>query len=90
VPIASGSDFVVQPGAGLLLWCAAVFGGLIVGGGVTAAKGRWGWLLIVILTGGPLGCVTAFMRAAPGSLWARHVYAADGFAQAQVAVPGPE
>jgi hypothetical protein len=73
----SHADFLVHPGAGLLIWAGLVFGGLFVGGGVTLAKGRWGWALAVILTGGLLGCVTAFMRATPQSFWARRFYGPD-------------
>jgi hypothetical protein len=70
---AVSSDFLVGPSAALVFWAAVVFLGLFVGGAITAAKGRWGWLLIVILTGGPLGCLTAFMAPAPDSLWARRI-----------------
>ena len=40
-------------------------------GVVTAAKGRWGWLLVGVLVGGVIWPIAALLRAGPGSLWAR-------------------
>lgn len=58
------------PNAGLLQW-SAVAACLVIAGCVTAAKGRWGWLLAGMLTGGLLWAYSAFLAAAPDSLWAR-------------------
>jgi hypothetical protein len=63
------ADFVVAPSPGLIAW-TILMGLLLVAGAITAAKGRWGWVLAGLMTGGLLWCVTAFLPAAPGSLWA--------------------
>lgn len=72
VSVSATGDFVVGPAPGLVLWTVLV-GLLLIAGGVTAAKGRWGWVLIGLLTGGLPWCVTAFMTAAPGSMWMRRL-----------------
>ncbi|MEA2220650.1 MAG: hypothetical protein QOJ35_3276 [Solirubrobacteraceae bacterium] len=61
---------VVAPSPGLIVWTALV-GLLLVAGAVTAAKGRWGWVLVGLLTGGLPWIVTAFLHASPDSLWRR-------------------
>ena len=48
-----------------------LIGLLLIAGAVTAAKGRPGWVLVGLLTGGLPWVVTAFLAAAPGSLWTR-------------------
>jgi hypothetical protein len=63
-------DVVVSPSAGLVAWTVLI-GLVLVAGAVTAAKGRWGWVAIGLLTGGVPWLVTAFSRANPDSLWAR-------------------
>ena len=50
-------------GLPFLLACAA--------GIVTALKGHWGWLLIGFLFAGLPWLVSAWLPAAPASLWAR-------------------
>lgn len=67
--IATG-DFVVAPAPGLIAWTVLI-GLLLIAGAVTAAKGRPGWVLVGLLTGGLPWVVTAFLAAAPGSLWTR-------------------
>jgi hypothetical protein len=52
-------------------WVIVLLAVFVVFGLVTAAKGRWGWLLVGLLFGGVLWLVTALMPPAPGSLWAR-------------------
>ncbi len=68
--VSATGDFVVAPGPGLILWTVLV-GLLLIAGGVTAAKGRWGWVLVGLLTGGLPWFVTAFLAAAPDSMWTR-------------------
>jgi len=65
-----GTDFVVSPSPGLIAWTILLVL-VLVAGAVTAAKGRWGWVLIGLLTGGLVWPVTAFLAPAPGSLWLR-------------------
>ena len=67
--IATG-DFVVAPAPELIAWTVLI-GLLLIAGAVTAAKGRPGWVLIGLLTGGLPWVVTAFLTAAPDSLWTR-------------------
>lgn len=68
--VSAAGDLVVAPAPGLILWTVLV-GLLLIAGGVTAAKGRWGWILVGLLTGGLPWCATAFLAAAPGSMWTR-------------------
>jgi hypothetical protein len=65
------ADFVVAPSPGLIAW-TILLGLLLVAGAITAAKGHWEWVAVGLLTGGLPWCVTAFLHAAPGSLWARN------------------
>lgn len=67
---ASGS-FLVRPDAGLIAVVVAWLLALAMGA-VTAAKGRWGWLILgFFLTGGWIWLVSGFLAPMPGSLWAR-------------------
>jgi hypothetical protein len=61
---------VVGPSPGLIAW-TIVMGLVLVAGAATAAKGRWGWVLIGLLTGGLLWLVSAFLTPAADSIWAR-------------------
>lgn len=72
----AASQFVVAPGPGLIVWTALVCCALLAGL-VTAAKGRWGWLLLGLLSGGIAWFVSAFLEASPDSLWARRFHSAD-------------
>jgi hypothetical protein len=63
-------DSVVSPSAGLIAWTVLV-ALVLVAGAVTAAKGRWGWVAIGLLTGGAPWLVTAFATATPDSMWTR-------------------
>jgi hypothetical protein len=63
------ADFVVQPGIGLLVWTALGFVALPCAA-ITAAKGRWGWLLVGVVT--LIGFIVgAAQPALEGSLWSR-------------------
>lgn len=67
MPLIVAGDFVVSPSFWLIAWTTSVW----LSGGITAAKGHSGWLLLGLLTGGLLWFVTAFFKADPASLWAR-------------------
>jgi hypothetical protein len=70
---AADADFVVTPGP--FFWLAVCFWlCTLLGGLVTALKGRWGWLAAGLVFGGALWLFTAFLPAAPGSVWARRSY----------------
>jgi hypothetical protein len=60
-------SFVVAPDP----WVLAYVVVLVVGGVVTAAKGRWGWMLVGVLLGGVIWPLTALLPAAPTSIWRR-------------------
>jgi hypothetical protein len=82
---ASGS-FVVRPGAGFFLWVALVLS-VIVGGVVTAAKGRLGFLCIGLLLGGVTLPLSALLIATPDSVWARAFYDGEKMARARREFP---
>ena len=63
------TDYYVAPSAWLLVFAALVLL-MLVGAIVTAAKGRWGWLVVGLLTGVTL-LFSGFLPAAPGSAWQR-------------------
>jgi hypothetical protein len=64
------SDFSVAPAPGLIAWTILV-GLMLIAGVITGAKGRGGWVLIGLLTGGLPWLVTAFLPARVDSWWAR-------------------
>ncbi len=68
---AQTSAVVVAPNGLLLVYTLLVLTG-VLGSAVTAAKGRWGWLLLDLLTLGLAGNVTGFLAPAPQSFWVRH------------------
>jgi hypothetical protein len=68
----TATDFVVSPSPGLIAW-TILMALMLIAGVVTATKGRWGWVLIGLLTGGLLWLITAFIAPSPGSLWARRI-----------------
>lgn len=70
VSASATGEFVVAPAPGLILWTVLI-GSLLIAGGVTAAKGHWGWVLVGLLTGGLPWFVTALLPAAPDSMWTR-------------------
>ncbi len=55
----------------------------IIGGMVTALKGRWGWFLLGLVTAGALWPVTALLVAQPESPWARSFYGPPKMARAR-------
>jgi hypothetical protein len=59
-----------------------------VGGMITAAKGRWGWLCAGLLTSGLAWPLTALLIATPDSLWAQAFYGPPKMARARRAVAG--
>jgi hypothetical protein len=67
---AAAGNFLIAPNARLLIWTLIAGLGLLAGG-ATLAKGRAGWFVVGLLTGGIAWFFTAFLPAAPGSLWAR-------------------
>jgi hypothetical protein len=70
------SEFVVSPGPVLIAWSVLISLALLAGA-ITAAKGRWRWVLIGLLTGAVPWLATAFLAARPDSLWARVFYDDD-------------
>ena len=44
---------------------------VLLGGLVTASKGRWGWLLVGLVLGGVIWPFTALLPASPRSVWRR-------------------
>lgn len=48
--------------------------GVLLAGAVTAAKGRWGWVVVGLLTWGVIWLGTAFLIATPDSVWGRRFY----------------
>ena len=84
--LAQGEEFVVSPGAGTYLWL--LYAAMAVAcAGITAAKGRWGWLAAGLVFGGLLWPVAALMIATPDSLWARTYYGDAKMARARRAFP---
>ena len=81
-PVAS----IVAPDAGLAVYTVLLLFGC-VGGLVTLAKGRYGWFLVGLLTGGVLWNLTAILIATPDSLWARHFYGPHKIARARRQFP---
>lgn len=71
--IAVGADsFEVTPGPASV-YSALILLGVIIGGGVTMAKGRWGWLVVGLLTFGLIWLVSALLPPRAGSLWERRL-----------------
>jgi hypothetical protein len=73
-------------------WPALVAATLVlsscVGGMITAAKGRWGWLCLGLLTGGLAWPLTALLIATPGSVWAQAFYGPPKMSRAKRAFAG--
>lgn len=65
--VMGSGTFLVQPNLGLL-----AFGALcILGGVVTAVKGRYGWFVLGLVFGGVIWPFSAMLPAAPASPWRR-------------------
>jgi hypothetical protein len=73
----TAGTFLIQPNPALIIWTLVIVAAIVMGG-VTAAKGRWGWFVIGLLTGGLVWLVSGFLEATPGSLWARRIRPAKG------------
>ena len=67
---ASSGIYLVSPGPALLALTGLLLA-IVLLGGVTAAKGRWGWLLTGLFTGGLAWIIGAFLPPNPRSLWTR-------------------
>jgi hypothetical protein len=72
--LATGT-FHVAPNLGLLAWTAFICVSTIAAA-VSAAKGRWEWLLAGFVTAGVAWLIAAFLDPRPKSLW-RRVFAGD-------------
>jgi len=64
------TSYYVGASPWLIAWAVLLVLALACGV-VTAAKGRWGWVAIGLVTVGFLWLGTAFLPARPGSWWAR-------------------
>jgi hypothetical protein len=62
---------------------AALGAASLIGGMMTALKGRWGWFLLGLLTGGLIWPATALLIARPDSPWGRSFYGPDKLARAR-------
>ena len=62
---------------------AALGAASLIGGMVTALKGRWGWFLLGLLTAGLIWPVTGLLVAQPDSPWARSFYGPPKLARAR-------
>ena len=66
----------------------AVYGGAcLIGGMVTALKGRWAWFALGFLTGGLIWAATGLLLARPDSAWARSFYDPPKMARARQKFP---
>ena len=68
--MAAASNFVVDPGIGMVIWVIVAFLS-IPAAAVTAAKGRWGWFACGFITCGICWLIGAFQPATPTSLWSK-------------------
>jgi len=64
------SNLVVGANAALIIFTVFACIGLPCGA-ITAAKGRWGWFVLGVLTSGLLWIVGAMQPPRPGSPWHR-------------------
>jgi hypothetical protein len=72
MPFAESGEFLVSPAIGFVF---VAFGlGVLLAGAVTAAKGRWGWVVIELLTWGVIWLGTAFLIATTDSVWGRRFH----------------
>lgn len=63
-------SFTAGPSALLILYTLLTTA-VLCAGLMTAAKGRWGWLLLGLVTVGVVWLYSASLPASPGSLWQR-------------------
>ncbi len=64
-------NIVVRPDPVIVVYVLVMAAG-VCAGIATAAKGRWGWFLVGLLTSGITFFFSAFLPAAPSSIWGRH------------------
>ena len=84
--MAGDGTFLVSPDVGG--WFLVTVAFLVLTGAITAAKGRWGWLLVGLLFGGTIWPLTARLTTAtPDSVWARAFYGPDKMARARKLFP---
>lgn len=81
---ADSGSFVVTPDLGLLAWSFLL---LLVPGLVTLAKGRTGWFLVGLVTGGVLWVATSLLLATPDSVWGRAFYGPEKMQRARRRFP---
>jgi hypothetical protein len=83
--LAASNDFLIEPSIGLFVVALTVLA--LPAGLVTAAKGRWGWVVVGLLTSGLAWIATAFLLATPDSLWGRAFYGPEKMARARARFP---
>jgi hypothetical protein len=81
----AATQFVVHPEIGAVAWIYVVL--VTVSALIAAAKGRFGWLALGIVTGGLGFVVGALGIATPDSLWARALYGPERMARARSRFP---
>ena len=80
--VAEGDAFALEPSLGFLVlslygaWC-------VIGGMMTALKGRWGLFCLGLLTAGLIWPVTALVLAKADSPWGRSFYGPAKLARAR-------
>jgi hypothetical protein len=79
----AGGNFIVSPS----WWVVTSWVAVPVGGLVTAAKGRWGWLLVGVFLAGLIWPLTALLIATPDSIWGRAFYHAAKMTRARRRFP---
>jgi hypothetical protein len=84
--VEAAGSFVVSPDIGLFAWLALVLW-WIVGGVVTAAKGRMGFLFVGLLLGGLTWPLSALLIATPDRPWARAFYDGEKMSRARREFP---
>lgn len=83
---AADEAFIIEPSVGILVWTLFAFV-IVPAGIITAAKGRFGWLALGLVTSGLLWPVTAWLIASPDSPWARRFYGPEKMRRAMRAFP---
>jgi len=85
MPFAESGEFLVSPAIGIVF--VAIGLGVLLAGAVTAAKGRWGWVVLGLLTWGVIWFGTAFLIATPDSVWSRKFYGPEKMDRARQRFP---
>jgi hypothetical protein len=84
--VEAAGSFVVTTDIGFFVWLALLLCWM-VGGVVTAATGRMGFLFVGLLLGGLTWPLSALLIATPDSLWARAFYDAEKMSRARREFP---